>query len=176
MMKNLKPLLTSQRLNFFALTKEHIEEFCQMDMDSEVMKHYTSRPHGTRDQAIQSFNRYMDYMKLHPKLGGFMAFKKETNEFVGLGVLIHLELNPKNKAHEVGYRLPVHMWGKGYATEIAKTLIDYGFNELNFTEILGTTNPDNKTSEKVLLKCGLKFIGRIDNYGGSNSFKITKSV
>lgn len=166
-------LFSSDRLIYKKLTNEYLEEFCQMDMDPEVMKYYTSRSHGTREDALKSFNRYADYMKINPSFGGFMAFLKDTNEFVGLGVLIHLELNQASPDYEVGYRLPVHQWGKGYATEIAQALIQYGFETLKLKEIFGTTNPDNKVSEKVLEKCGLVKIGTTSNYGGSNFFKLS---
>lgn len=144
-----------------------------MDMDPVVMKHYNSRPHGSKEDALNSFNKYIDYMKTNPSFGGFMVFLKESNEFVGLGVLIHLELNQNSSGYEVGYRLPVHQWGKGYATEIANTLIQYGFETLKLKEIFGTTNPDNKVSEKVLEKCGLIKIGTTPSYGGSNLFKLS---
>lgn len=167
-------LFSSTRLNFYKMSDEHFEDFCRMEMDPEVMKHYTSRKHGSREAALESFKRYMIYMEKHPKRGGFMAFSNLTGEFVGLGVLIHLELNPLNCQHEVGYRLPVKFWGQGYATEIAKTLIEYGFNSLGLKEILGTTNPENIISEKVLIKSGLEKIGTTTHYGGSNLFSIKK--
>ncbi len=167
-------LFSSQRLDFYKLSEQYLEDFCQMDMDPEVMEFYTSRPHGTREDALKSFERYRLYMEKCPTLGGFMAFSKETKEFIGLGVLIHLELNHSNKDHEVGYRLPKNAWGQGYATEICKTLIQYGFETLKFKEIFGTTNPEHVVSQKVLLKCGLKKIGSSPNYGGSTLFKVSK--
>lgn len=145
-----------------------------MDMDSEVMKFYTSRPHGTKEFALKNFERYMTYMENNPRMGGFVAFHRETNEFVGLGVLIHLELNSVNDRYEVGYRLPVNQWGKGYATEIARRLLEYGFNDLGLHEIYGTTHPDHLVSQRVLLKLGLKNVGHSSNYGGSAVFKILK--
>lgn len=167
-------LFSSERLNFYKLSDQYLEEFCEMDMDPEVMEFYTSRPHGTREDALKSFQRYKDYMENFPALGGFMAFSKTTNDFIGLGVLIHLELNPQNDSHEVGYRLPKRAWGHGYATEISNRIIKYAFETLNFKEILGTTHPDHIVSQKVLMKCGLKKIGTSTNYGGSVIFKILK--
>lgn len=167
-------LFSSQRLNFHKLTDQYIEEFCAMDMDAEVMEFYTSRPHGTREDALKSYARYMEYQSKHPELGGFMVFDKLTNDFVGLGVLIHLELNPENGKHEVGYRLPKNKWGQGYATEICKRLIRYGFEDLNYNEIFGTTHPQHFVSQKVLLKCGLHKVGSSTNYGGSTIFKIDR--
>lgn len=167
-------VFSSTRLDFFMLSEQYLEEFCQMDMDAEVMKFYTSRPHGTREQAVASFDRYKVYMEKFPKLGGFMAFTKDTKEFVGLGVFIHLELNPENNKYELGYRLPTHQWSKGYATEIANRLLEYGFHDLGMTEIYGTINPENIVSGKVLLKIGMKEVGYSTNYGGSTVFKISR--
>lgn len=145
-----------------------------MELDPEVMKYYTSRPTGKLEHAQMSFDRYMEYMNKHPELGAFMAFSRISNEFVGLGVLMHLALDPNESRYEVGYRLPTRSWGQGFATEIARTLIHYGFETLNFKEIFGTTNPANSISEKVLMKCGLVKIGTTPQYGGSNLFKIEK--
>lgn len=146
-----------------------------MELDPEVMKYYTSRPTGKREYALNSFNQYMKYMEKHPTLGAFMAFSKISGEFVGLGVLMHLALNSNEERYEVGYRLPTKSWGQGYATEIALTLMHFGFDTLGLSEIYGTTNPENTTSEKVLMKCGLVKIGTTPEYGGSNLFKIKKT-
>lgn len=167
-------LFESDRLYFTKLSIDDFEYFCEMDLDPKVMKFYTSRPHGTIEAAQESFQRYIDYQVSFPRLGGFLAFNKQTNEFVGLGVLIHLELNPLNNQYEVGYRLPVRSWNQGYATEMCKRLITYGFQVLGFEEIHGTTHPDHKISQKVLLKCGLKEIGSSSNYGGSTVFCIQR--
>lgn len=166
--------LTSERFHFIPLTGDHFDHFAALEMDDEVMEFYTSRPHGTIEEARQSFDRYMKYQTQVPELGGWAVSAKDNMEFVGLGVLIHLELNPLNTFHEVGYRLPKSAWGKGIATEICKTLLDYGFNELGFTEIKGTTHPDHKVSQKVLLKCGMKEVGSVSNYGGATMFRVLK--
>lgn len=167
-------LFSSERLHYSLLSRNHLEDFVAMDMDPKVMAFYTNRPHGTREHALKSFDRYQDYMAKFPKLGGFVAHSRETGEFVGLGVLIHLELNPAETRYEVGYRLPQKSWGQGYATEICERLIEYGFQDLGFQEIYGTTNPAHIVSQKVLLKCGLENIGTSSNYGGSTMFKIVK--
>lgn len=166
--------LTSERLVFERLCPDHFNEFAAMDMDDEVMKFYHS-PHGTLEQARENFERYLTYMDQFPEVGVFAAFCKDKNQFIGLGVLIHLELNPNHQAYEVGYRLPKKSWGKGYATEICKALIRYGFSELKLQEIFGTTHPDHLVSKKVLQKCGLNRIGTSKSYGGSALFRISAS-
>jgi len=53
---------------------------------------------------------------------------------------------------EMAYRLIERFWGKGYGTEIAKGLIDYSFENLNFEKITADVSTDNKKSSKILEK------------------------
>ena len=48
-------------------------------------------------------------------------------------------------------------WGKGFATEIARRLIEYGFGELNLPEIFATVDDENLASHRVLEKAGMNF-------------------
>lgn len=45
--------------------------------------------------------------------------------------------------------------GKGYATEAARTLIDYAFNERRLRRIIATTEYDNLASQRVMRKLGM---------------------
>ena len=58
----------------------------------------------------------------------------------------------------MGYRILPQYWGKGFATEAAMAALDYGFNKLDLSEIIGMVHEENVASRKVLEKCGLKFI------------------
>lgn len=63
-------------------------------------------------------------------------------------------------SRELGYSLAKDVWGKGYMTEAAKAVIDYGFIELGLTVMAICTGPENKRSQRVIEKCGFKFEGR----------------
>jgi hypothetical protein len=77
--------LQSERLNFYKLSQNSFEDLCQMELDPEVMKHYTSRPNGKREYAMNSFNRYMEYKEkcglikigTTPQHGGSNLFRIE---------------------------------------------------------------------------------------------------
>lgn len=47
--------------------------------------------------------------------------------------------------------------GRGLATEMASLMIDYGFQALNFSEIVAATDEPNRASERVMAKAGLQF-------------------
>ncbi len=78
---------------------------------------------------------------------------KDTLEFIGLaGMVFSAE---KYKQAEIYYKfLPPH-WGKGYATEVSKALINFGFNEFNLHIVGAGVATKNTQSIKVLEKSGM---------------------
>lgn len=69
--------------------------------------------------------------------------------------------SPSWKAHftpciEIGWRLGSQYWGKGYATEGAKAVLEYGFKQFGWEEIVSFTVPDNSRSIRVMEKIGMK--------------------
>lgn len=67
--------------------------------------------------------------------------------------------------YEIGYFLKHSAWGRGYATEASKTLLDFVFRESPLTEVVATINPKNTPSRNVLLKSGFVDCGTMRSYG-----------
>jgi RimJ/RimL family protein N-acetyltransferase len=98
---------------------------------------------------------------------GFLTIlDKNTGEFMGRCGLVHLALQHDNPEVEVGYLLYEKFWGKGYATEIARELLRWGFEELGLPSIIGVTRKENKASQNVLKKVGMRPL-REDIYPGT---------
>lgn len=57
---------------------------------------------------------------------------------------------------ELGYWIGMPYWNKGYVTEAAKAIIDFGFKKLNFNKIFATHFPHNPASGKIMKKIGMK--------------------
>ena len=84
--------------------------------------------------------------------------KKDTGEFLGE---IGLSLAPERyRLATLHYSLLPEYWGKGFATEAAKTLITYCFEELNLHRIEAGCAVDNIASIRVLEKLGMHREGR----------------
>ncbi|MGB3649872.1 MAG: GNAT family N-acetyltransferase [Rivularia sp. (in: cyanobacteria)] len=64
-----------------------------------------------------------------------------------------------HKMAEVGWHLRKASWGKGYATEAARKIINYGFNILQLSEIYAVVKPENHASVKVTQRLGMKHEG-----------------
>jgi RimJ/RimL family protein N-acetyltransferase len=80
-----------------------------------------------------------------------------TDEFIGLaGLTLTAD---RFKIGELWYNLMPSHWGNGYATEVAKRLIRFGFESLNLHRIEAGVATQNKRSIKVLEKAGMSFEG-----------------
>ena len=60
---------------------------------------------------------------------------------------------------EIGYWLGVPHWGRGFATEATRAVIDYAFEEYPIEEIVGGARVTNPASRRVLEKCGFQWTG-----------------
>ena len=60
---------------------------------------------------------------------------------------------------EIGYWLGVPYWGKGYATEAARALIDHAFVDLGHDTLVAGARLSNPASRRVLEKCGFQWTG-----------------
>jgi ribosomal-protein-alanine N-acetyltransferase len=89
----------------------------------------------------------------------FAVILKSTNAFIGYCGIGNPEFNPK--LVEVFYGIDCNYWEKGYATEVTKALLNYGFNYLYLDKIVGFAQKENIASLRVLEKAGLKRNGEI---------------
>jgi RimJ/RimL family protein N-acetyltransferase len=62
---------------------------------------------------------------------------------------------------ELGYWIGVPWWGKGYATEAARAVVRYGFDELGLHKIHAHYLTRNPASGKVLERVGMRREGML---------------
>ena len=60
---------------------------------------------------------------------------------------------------DIGFAFLPQYWGKGYAHEAARAVLDYGKDVLGLKRIVAITSIDNESSAKLLGKLGLRFEG-----------------
>jgi ribosomal-protein-alanine N-acetyltransferase len=76
-----------------------------------------------------------------------------------------LNLVPEFGETEVLWALHPDAWGKGYATEVARAALAYGFDTLGMNLIFAITLPDNVASQAVIKRLGLTYRRRVDYRG-----------
>ena len=152
--KNLPaPWLETLRLEMRAFVAQDFDDVYRLDSDPRVMKYIADGKPSTREMVVQRLKRFVRYPRLYPDLGAWRASRRDTGAFIGWFALNYAG---KSTDIEVGYRLLPRAWGHGFATEGAKALVDYGFDDLGLHRIIGVTHPGNKASQRVLQKAGLR--------------------
>ncbi|MDP6947223.1 MAG: GNAT family N-acetyltransferase [Myxococcota bacterium] len=93
----------------------------------------------------------------------FAAWCAESDE----GVVGHGALLREGEELELGYVLPQHAWGRGYATEIAGALVSHALDTLGRARVLATVDADHSPSLRVLTKVGMVVRERVDDPEGA---------
>jgi RimJ/RimL family protein N-acetyltransferase len=86
-------------------------------------------------------------------------------------------------APELGYWLGVSYWGQGFATEAARAVIDFFFEESDAEQLYAGARVANPASRNILEKCGFQWNGvelhRFEALGSStpvDSFRLSRGV
>jgi len=83
----------------------------------------------------------------------FAVTDRESGELIGS---IGLRIDRDHAHAELGYWIGKPHWGRGYATEAGRAVIDYGFRELSLRRIHAHHMAHNPPSGRVLEKLGMK--------------------
>ncbi len=94
------------------------------------------------------------------KTYGYPEYLREDGSFIGLGIIDVACKNEFGGCGEIGYLL-LQYWGRGYATEMADTLLKIGFSVLQLHRIYARCNKNNKASEKVMKNTGMQKEGEL---------------
>jgi ribosomal-protein-alanine N-acetyltransferase len=68
---------------------------------------------------------------------------------------IGLRIAGSRNVAEVGYSIARPHWGKGFATEVARAVVDWGFETYELAKIFATANTQNERSWRVMERIGM---------------------
>ena len=146
--------LESGRLILKEVTLDDIEYIHRLHSFPEVDKYNTlgipKTLNETKEVLKPSINDRQNQIR---KRIAWSIFLKQTVEFIGEAGM-NLSAN-RFKLGEIYYNLIPDYWGTGYGTEIAQTLIKFGFDKLQLHKIEAGVATENTKSIKVLEKVGM---------------------
>lgn len=94
-----------------------------------------------------------EQQKQQPDFYGWTIRLKPDNQFIGeAGMSV---MNNRFQSAEIHYHIEPRLWGKGYATEVAKELIRFAFEELKLHRVQAGAATENIGSHKVMKKAGM---------------------
>lgn len=148
------------------IPSEDAEQALEIYSDPEVTRFLITKA-ADIEQVVSILERWVKTAnQLNNGTGLWAMVLKETGEIVGTIVLILLKDNDGQftQDYEIGWNLKKSAWGKGYATEAAKAILDYGFNVLKLCEIYSIVNENNIASIKVTQRLGMIGLGSTNKY------------
>jgi ribosomal-protein-alanine N-acetyltransferase len=128
------------------------EPFAAMSADSDVMAMLLPLDRAASDAWIAR-------MQAHCQEHGFCQWAVEKPGEANLIGAVGLNWVPHKTAFtpavEMGWRLAHAYWGKGYAREAARAVIDDAFGRLGLDEIVAYTVPANRRSWGLMERLGM---------------------
>lgn len=132
-----------------------------------------------RDEGIRTLDEAIVHIRIkftssYQKngFGMYLVSLKSSGEHVGLcGIVKRASLD----CPDIGYAFLAEHAGKGYASESAHAVMEYGTHILGIERIVGITSLDNKGSIKILEKAGLVFSKMISTEDGETMLFVPSS-
>ncbi|HSM19949.1 MAG TPA: GNAT family N-acetyltransferase [Hyphomicrobiales bacterium] len=154
--------------------------------DPEVMRHVAD---PLSAEQVESIMPNITRRGAGGRLGIWCVSRKDTGEPIGDGVLTPLPIDQSDvnwdqlvpdaypsDPVEVGYLLRPEAWGQGFATEICRRLLRFGFEMTTLDTIVACTDIDNHASQRVLRKAGMRHCGTRRAYGEDGPwFEMTRA-
>lgn len=132
--------------------------------DAEFILRLVNEPSWLRyigDKHVRNLEDARNYLRTGPLdmyhrygYGMFLVESKESGAAVGSCGLLKRDTLPDP---DIGYAFLPEYWGRGYAAEAARAVLQYGHLEHRLPRILAITSPDNERSIRVLQSCGMHF-------------------
>jgi len=129
--------------------------------DEKVARTTLSIPHPYPDGAAEKWIEITHQAVEKGESYTFAIVKKEAGELIGcMGLAVS-----KNHQHaELGYWLGHPHWGQGFATEAARRMVAFGFEDLGLNRIFALAMTKNPGSYQVMRKIGMKHEGTLPQH------------
>ena len=156
------PTLETERLLLRPMRKDDADDMYAYASRADVTEYLLWSPHPSRGYTED----YLGYISSRYRLGDFYdwaVIERESGKMIGTCGFTRFDL-PNNSA-EIGYVLNPEYHGKGYATEAAKIVMRFGFEELGLHRIEAKHMIGNDASHRVMEKLGMREEGTFkDSY------------
>ncbi len=161
--------IETARLRLRALREDDAEDLARIFSHPSVVQ-YSGGRSPTLDQVREGIRQHISGYYRDHGYGLLAAELRDTGEIVGRVGFLETEIDATGDA-ELHYHLAPAAWGNGLATEAARAVLDWGFEEGRLARVVAVIHPDNQASRRVAEKCGLTFWKEME-LGDSGRFRV----
>ena len=148
--------MTTDRLTLREVTMDDAEAIFNYSSNGNVSRCLLWETH----QTLEDTKAFIEMAIEAYKMQEFYHWGIEYNGQL-IGTIDYVGVNEYSGMGEIGYVLSEAYWNKGFVTEAAKRIIDFGFDELGLVRIQARCIAENKSSSRVMEKCGMTFEGTL---------------
>lgn len=146
------PTLETARLRLRPYTDPDISELVRLIGRREVAATTLRIAHPYTEEDARVF---LELAKNPDKIRLAITLRSEGRQIGGIG----LRVDQQHQHAELGYWVGVPYWGQGYATEAAREMLRYGFEDLQLHRIFASHFKHNPASGSILKKIGMRHEG-----------------
>lgn len=145
------PILETERLLLRQIVQTDAEDIFIIRSDANVMR-YIPRPIAqTVDDVFPLIQMIEDFLTKGERINWAMELKS-TGKLIGM--IGYVNIKEQHYRAEIGYALAAVHHRKGYMLEALKSVVQYGFQEMNLHSIEAIVDADNVASNALLLQAG----------------------
>jgi ribosomal-protein-alanine N-acetyltransferase len=152
-------ILTTERLLLREFVADDWQEGLAYQSDSRYLRYYPWTQRTAED--VQAFvQRFIDWQDEQPRTRFQLALVlRAAGQLIG-SCGIRKETATAQQA-DLGYEIAPSHWGHGYATEAARAVLAFGFQNLRLHRVWASCVAENTASAQVLEKLGIQREGRL---------------
>jgi [ribosomal protein S5]-alanine N-acetyltransferase len=146
------PTLETTRLILRPYREADIPELVPLIGAREVAATTLRIPHPYTEENARAF---LELTQEPGKIWLAATLRRDGRQIGGIG----LRVDDQHQHAELGYWIGVPYWGNGYATEGAREILRYGFEDLGLHRIFASHFEHNPASGRILVKLGMRYEG-----------------
>ena len=149
-----QPTLETERLLLRPLTPADAPILARRAGRREIADTTISIPHPYSEQQAREW--IAGHVDLFAKGKGVVFGMESKREGTLAGTIGLREIDAEHSQAELGFWVAVECWGQGYATEAARAVVNFGFEQLGLNRIYAHHMVRNPASGRVLTNVGMK--------------------
>ncbi len=155
--------IETDRLRLRSLADEDLDGLQAIYGDADTMRYIgrTGQPTDAEGTA-----RVLAWLRRHEALHGFGLWaldELDGEPMIGVAGLLWVEGHGPDV--EVVYLVRRDRWGRGYATEATRAVLDVAHGQLALPRVIALSYPENVASRSVMQKAGMEPDGEAEAYG-----------
>ena len=146
-------ILETSRLALRPLVEADAERLFEIYREPDVRTYFAVGPPENVEEARAAIRRHL----LRYEEWGFGLWAtvlRETNELIGRCGLLLQNIDGGQEI-EVAYLISRAHWGRGFASEAARGIRDYGFDQVKQERLIAIIHADNERSKHVARAIGM---------------------